>query len=195
MHKAWIVCLGIGLAAGPAAGDGLYAELQIGSSSFQDADLSGGGGSAEVEYDPGFTVGGAVGGRMLEGLLRAEGAVSYRRAEIDEVGGANVSSADADLGVTALLGNVYLDIPVSFPIKPYVGGGFGVAIFTPDNAFDDDEDARVAGSLMVGGFYPVMENLELDLRYRWLASDDPEFDNVDLEFRTHEVVAAVRVLF
>lgn len=205
MRSALLACLGVFVCAGAAAADGLYAEFQFGSSSYQDGDLSLFGGTGEAEYHPGINVGGAVGTRMLDGKLRLEGALSYRTAELDEVESTSVSGSP-DLGVVALLGNAYFDIPVPWRVKPYVGGGLGVAIFMLDDLGAtqiENPDAQIAGNLMAGAFYPLGKRFELDLRYRWLASADADFeaqlgsshDHAELEFRAHEVVGTVRVLF
>jgi opacity protein-like surface antigen len=205
MRSTLLACLGLFVCAGAASAEGLYAELQFGSSSYQDGDFSAGGQTGQADYHPGFNAGGAVGARLKGELLRLEGAVSYRQSELNEIEGGGVSGAP-DLGAVALLGNAYLDVPVPFAVKPYVGGGLGVAIFMLDDLGAtqvDSPDARIAGNLMAGVFWPFAHNLELDLRYRWLASDDAQFetsfgpsnDHVEIEFRAHEVVAALRVLF
>ncbi len=203
--------LGVGLASGPAAAnDGLYLELQGGASFFQDSDISlSGVGSGTVEFDTGFNAGGAIGFRIFR-MLRLEAHGSYRQADLDraEIGGTSLDVSDGFAGALAFLGNAYFDIPLPLPIKPYVGAGAGVAIFSADvdgNSVDlDDEDVNFAWNVMGGFFVPIFRHLELDARYRYITSDDPEVDadflglgagTIQAEFEAHEVVGALRVVF
>jgi opacity protein-like surface antigen len=215
MRGAVCVCLGLasalGLAARPAAAnDGLYLELQGGASFWQDADVElDGVGSGSVEFDTGFNAGGAIGFRVFE-MLRLEAHGSYRQADLDqgEIGGVSIDVDDGFAGAAAFLGNAYFDIPIPLPVKPYVGAGAGVAIFSADvdgSSVDvDDDDTQFAWNVMGGFFVPVFRHLELDLRYRYITSDDPEVDadffglgdgSVKAEFEAHEVVGALRVVF
>jgi opacity protein-like surface antigen len=212
VRKSLLVCLAL-LAAAPAAADevnnGLYLELQGGASFWDDANVSVSGvGSGKVDFDTGWTAGGAIGFRAFD-WLRAEAHGSFRRADLDsvKVGSLHVSG-EGWAGTAAFLGNVYLDLPVPFPIKPYVGGGAGVAIFNADTNSNsvsiDDDDTEFAWNVMGGVFWPVWRHLELDLRYRYITSDDPTVDadlfgfgngKVKAEFAAHEVVGALRVVF
>lgn len=210
------VCLGLALgclALGPlpaAANDGLYLELQGGASFLQDADVSLSGiGSGEVEFDTGFNAGGAIGFRILE-MLRLEAHGSYRHADLDRavIGGTSLDVSDGFAGAAAFLGNAYFDLPFPLPIKPYVGGGMGVAIFSADvdgSSVDvDGDDTQFAWNAMGGVFIPIFRHLELDARYRYITSEDPKVDadflglgsgTIRAEFEAHEVVGALRVVF
>lgn len=212
MRPALYVCLALALAAGPAAAelnDGLYLELQGGGSFWEDADISVSGiGSGRVEFDDGWNAGGALGFRIFE-MLRLEAHASFRKADLDTVNVGPVSlSGDGFAGAAAFLGNAYFDIPFPLPIKPYVGGGAGVALFSADvdgNEVDvDDEDTKFAWNLMGGVFVPLFRHFELDLRYRYITSDDPKVDaeflglgegTAKAEFEAHEVVGALRIVF
>ena len=218
MRIARIVSLAVVLAAAPAAADplndGIYLELQGGGSWFQDSDLHVESGlvsaDGQAEFDPGWNAGGAIGFRIFQ-MLRLEAHGSWRMADFDEVhlDGSTVNTDDAFAGAAAFLGNVYFDIPVPLPIRPYVGGGAGVAIFSADvdgNEVDvDDDDTQFAWNVMGGVFVPIFRHLELDVRYRYITADDPEVDadllgldvdgTVKAEFEAHEVVGALRVVF
>ena len=213
MRSALLVCLGLGLAAGPAAADGLnngvYLELQGGGSFWDDADVTVSGvGSGSVNLEDGWTAGGAIGFRAFE-MLRLEAHGSFRRADLDSVHAGGVDlSGDGWAGTAAFLGNAYFDIPIPFPIRPYVGGGAGVAIFSADTNGNtvsvDGDSTKFAWNVMGGVFWPVFRHLELDARYRYITSDDPTLDakllgfadgKVKAEFSAHELVAALRVVF
>ena len=215
MRIARIVSLAVVLAAAPAAAeplnDGIYLELQGGGSWFQDADLHLGPADGEAEFDPGWNAGGAIGFRIFQ-LLRLEAHGSWRMADFDQVSIDGLGTVDADdafAGAAMFLGNAYLDIPVPLPIKPYVGGGMGVGIFSADtdngDVDIDGEDTQFAWNVMGGVFVPIFRHLELDVRYRYITADDPEVDadllgldvdgTVKAEFEAHEVVGALRVVF
>jgi opacity protein-like surface antigen len=215
MRRSILAGLGLGLclglAAGPAAANnGLYLELQGGGSFFEDSDISLiGVGSGNVEFETGFTAGGAIGFRIFE-MLRLEAHGSYRQADFDhvEIGGMSVDTSGGFAGAGAFLGNAYFDIPLPLPIKPYVGGGAGVAIFSADvngSTVDvDDEDVNFAWNVMGGFFVPIFRHLELDVRYRYITGEDPEVDadllglgagTIQSDFEAHELVGALRVVF
>jgi opacity protein-like surface antigen len=212
LRKLLPACIAF-LVAGPAVADelnnGLYLELQGGASFFDDANVSvSNDGSGKVDFDTGWNAGGAIGFRAFS-WLRVEAHGSFRRADLDSVklGSLHVSG-EGWAGAGALLGNVYIDLPVPFPVKPYVGGGAGVAIFNADTNGNsvsiDDNDTKFAWNVMGGVFWPVWRHLELDLRYRYITSDDPTVDadlfglghgKVKAEFAAHEMVGALRVVF
>lgn len=211
------LCLGLALGLGAVAdraaadelNDGVYLELQGGGSFWDDADVSASGiGSGSVKFDDGWTAGGALGFRAFH-MLRLEAHGSFRRADLDsvEVGGVDLSG-DGWAGTASFLGNAYFDLPIPFPIRPYVGAGAGVAIFSADvngSAVSvDDDDTEFAWNVMGGLLWPVFRHLELDARYRYITSDDPTVDadvlglgdgKVKAEFAAHEVVGALRVVF
>jgi len=211
LGSALVLGFGSCLAAWPAAANnGLYLELQGGASFIQDADFSlDGVGSGSADFDTGFNAGGAIGFRVLE-MLRLEAHASYRQADLDraEINGTSLDVDDGFAGGAAFLGNAYFDIPLPLPIKPYVGAGLGVAIFSADvdgNSVDlDDDDTNFAWNVMGGFYIPIFRHLELDARYRYITSDDPEVDadflglgsgTIETEFEAHEVVGALRVVF
>jgi opacity protein-like surface antigen len=210
MRSALLVCLGVVLALPAAAemNNGLYLELQGGASFWQDANVSVSGvGSGDAKFDTGWTAGGALGFRMFD-MFRLEGHASFRMADIDTVSAGDLETSDGWAGSAAFLGNAYFDIPIPFPVKPYVGGGAGVAIFSADVEGDsvdvDDDDLEFAWNVMGGLLWPVWRHLELDARYRYITSDDPSIDadllglgtgQVKAEFEAHEVVGALRVVF
>jgi opacity protein-like surface antigen len=209
--RAFALATSLVLVSGSAAAnDGIYLELQGGASFLQEADLSVDGfGGGSVDFDTGWNAGGAIGFRVFE-MLRLEAHGSYRQADLDraELGGMSVDVNDGFAGAAAFLGNVYFDVPLPLPVKPYVGAGAGVAIFSADvngNAVDvDNDDTKFAWNVMGGFFVPVFKHLELDARYRYITSDDPEVDadflglgsgTIKTQFEAHEVIGALRVVF
>jgi opacity protein-like surface antigen len=222
MRIAGAVCLALGLASTPAlANDGFYIEFQGGGSFLQDSDIqvrnAGLSRTGRVDYDTGWNVGTAVGYRMRD-MLRVEAHASWRMADLNAVRleGADLDLDGAFLGAAMFLGNAYFDIPVGkIPVKPYVGAGAGVGIFSADTSgtkffgrrfFDSGgDDAQFAWNVMGGFFVPLFTHLELDARYRYITANDPKMDvdmfglnldgSIQSEFEAHEVVGALRVVF
>jgi opacity protein-like surface antigen len=96
------------------------------------------GASFEVDYDPGFNIGGAVGYAASIGF-RGEVEVGYRINDTDEItivndGGFGVAnglgslnglalSLDGEVSALTALVNVYYDIDTGSPFTPFVGLG------------------------------------------------------------------------
>ena len=143
------------------AAEGPYVSLQGGGSFLSDADNVGGGISIESSFETGYNVSGAAGYSFKNGI-RLEGEISYRRNSLDKltitadggvgvalgVGSLNGISADADGNVSALsfMANAFYDFRLANSVKPYVGGGIGVARLSINDAavlgitlVDDDD--------------------------------------------------------
>lgn len=85
------------------------------------------------------------------------------------------------LGVGAAAGNVAL----------FAGGGMGLVNFEID-----DEDDSVFGYNVAGGLHiDITDRIGLNFRYLWIASEDPEFDNIDSEYSSHNLLAGLRFTF
>jgi opacity protein-like surface antigen len=105
--------------------------------------------------DSAFAVGGGVGykfGDYLRTDLRVDWAGDY------SIGGG------ADLGISSVLGNVYLDFDNSSLITPYVGAGIGYGWTSVSPGSDD---SGVAYALMAGASVDLSQSLELDVGYRF----------------------------
>jgi len=195
-----------GLSADAIASDGAYVELNLGPSIAEDSDISGGGLSGEVDFDTGFAVGGAVGYRLSNGL-RAEGNVSYRETDVDEVTGGGIALDGAgDVSLVTVMANIYYDFDLGSPVKPFIGGGIGVGIIDIDS--DDsmnvlvvnDDSVEFAWNIMVGAGYGLTESIDLSFGYRYLGTTDPEFDatlfgisgTLDAEITVHEILFGLR---
>lgn len=190
-----IVLAGLALCAGPAGAQEPYVALEIGPSFFADSELSSGGLSADLEFDPGFAVGGAIGARIAD-ISRAELRLSYRRADTDEIGPVSVSG---DVGILSAMANGYVDLPVNLPVQPYVGIGIGVGVlfadFRANSVNVDDEDAEFAYNVMAGVAYELTESVVLDAGYRYFATTDADIQGVDAEIDIHELLFGVRYEF
>jgi opacity protein-like surface antigen len=178
------------------AEEGYYLEFHGGGTFLMDSDLHvDGGGSMEAQFDPGYLVGGAFGYAFEQGF-RGEIAVDYRHNDIDD------GTASGDARSLAGMVNGYFQLPVDFPVKPYVGGGIGVAkVSTDANAFGSDflsdDDNVFAYQAMAGITYEINPAVAVGAGYVYFATKDPSFEtragvDFDAEYATHNFMVQVR---
>ncbi len=93
-----------------------------------------------------------------------------------------------DLEATTVLGNAYIDIPLTENIKPYVGAGLGWGWVEGDGAVEDD--SGLAYSAMVGSAFTLTGNIDLDVGYRFRGISIDDEDVTD-----HAVTGGIRFKF
>jgi opacity protein-like surface antigen len=195
--------LAASLAGGaPALAEGLYVGGFGGVNSLEDAELDLGIVDFDIENDTGWTAGAAVGYGFDFGL-RTEAELAYRMNDHDE--GSTLGTGfglDGDTSALSIMGNVWYDLPLAWPVRPYVGGGAGMARIGVNDmeAFAgeiaDDSDWVFAYQLGAGLGYQLSPRVGLTAEYRYFATDDPEIEalgvNADYEYTSHSVLIGVR---
>ena len=213
VHGLWCGLAMLALAASPVAAQ-FYVGGHGGISIQQDSDLEDpafpalGVTSFEVEFDAGPLFGFVAGYDF--GNFRAEGEVTYRTNDIDDVviNGTAVAglpgvTLDGDVTSWAIMANGYYDIDTGTIVTPYIGGGIGVQIVEADlrvtalgvTATADETDAVFAGQIAAGLAVEVMPKLDITVDYRFLISSDPDFDGTEAENTNHSIRAGVRYTF
>jgi opacity protein-like surface antigen len=129
------------------------------------------------EDDGGVTAGLGVGYQWYE-YLRTD-------ARLDWSGPFDTGAVD--LEATTLLGNAYIDIPLTDDITPYVGAGLGWGWVDGDGGGDD---SGLAYSLMVGSAFTLTGRVELDAGYRYRGITIDGDDATD-----HSVTGGIRFKF
>ena len=147
----------------------------------QDVDVEYNHNRREVSIDNGFAGGAAVGYDFGPARLEIEG--SYRDSNADE--------GDADLKVRALMANVYADFSTGGTATPYLGAGVGVA----DVDVEHEDDQVLAGQVSAGVLFAVTEKVAIDLGYRFMMTDDPDINGVELDLRQHTALLGVQIRF
>lgn len=187
---------------------GIYLEGRAGGVILQDADLNDDTGTLasfgitdlEQSFDPGFLVEGAVGYAHDSGL-RGEAAFAYRRNDLDElsgrVGGVSASAGvDGDMSAFTTMANLYYDIRFGSKLVPYVGGGLGLAVITYDIEGEDEDDSVLAWQVGAGLAYEATPNMAVTLSYSFLTTaEDPDFDGIEAEYLSHNVMVGFRYTF
>ncbi len=188
----------------------MYGSFNAGVAKSADGNMTiSGVGSAELEYDTSFTVGGAIGYRLGEsGDYRVEGEVAYQNNEVDRIGnnslpfdpgGGVISSMEFSM-LTFLL-NGYIDFNYGSAFSWFFTGGFGFARIdgemTVNGVTDDEDDTVFAYQLGVGTGYAVTETVTLDCKYRYLHTEDFNIEggHVEVASPSHSITAGIRVAF
>jgi opacity protein-like surface antigen len=186
--------------------DGPYVSGHVGIAIASDSDVTDStapGIPITVESDAGFALGGAVG--YSAGDARGEVEIAYQKNNLDKqtVPGFPVMELTGDTTLLSVLVNGYYDFDTGGPFTPFVSAGLGFAKFdindakvvgSPSPATNDD-DTVFAYQLGAGVGYAVNERVSIDIRYRYLATTDPEVDTVTIEYSGHNFLAGVRSSF
>jgi opacity protein-like surface antigen len=158
-------------------------------------------------FDTGFAVAGAIGRRVGDNW-RLEGEIGYRRNALDRlslvgfftdaVDGGRGNDIGGDMSALSFMANVFYDIPLDMPLRPYLGGGVGLAHLWSSASFpniaaaaavclilqpcDNIPTERFSGSdtvfayqAGVGLAYEIISNLTASVDYRYFATSDPSF--------------------
>jgi opacity protein-like surface antigen len=165
--------------AKPYVGLGVMAVL------LEDADLNVGGISGEASFDGGWGAMAFVGSKME--LFRVEGELAYRRSDIDNVDIGVVRSRGGRAEAMSAMFNVYLDLG-RYEFRPFFGAGAGAARLEVELAGTDDRDTVFAYQGIVG----LSLGNGLDLGYRYFATEDPRFNEIEAEYKSHTIYLAVR---
>ena len=146
---------------------------------------------ANTDTDIGFIVGGAAGTHLTDDL-RVELEVAYSENKGDSIDFTNGGGAQTEydgyskFGILTFMANIWYDVPLSEELKPYIGGGAGVAIIDANVGYDDFPDfdpifdeSRVAFAFQVGAGlrWQGWENVTLDVGYRLRGIDGPNFES------------------
>lgn len=185
--------------------DGPYVSANVGVAVLSDSDLTDAtlpGVELELSYDAGWAAGAALGYRF--GSFRVEGELTYQENDIDETTGFGVGiESSGDVNTTAFLVNGYYDFTNSSAFTPFITAGLGYANVEINDytltgsglsGFSDD-DSVFAYQVGVGVGYSVTENVIIDARYRYFATEDPEFDTTEAEGDSHNFLLGVRFCF
>ena len=162
-----------------------------------DSDISDGSNSGELELDDGFAITGAI-GYTLGYAGRIELEMGYRLNDVDKIslGTSGTGSVDGDITTISLLGNAYYDFTTVGRFTPFIGAGIGLAnIEAKFDLAGNDDDTVFAYQFAAGGSFAVSENLNIDLQYRYFGTEDPNFDDLEAEYNTHNLIIGLRFNF
>ena len=142
----------------------------------------------DVDFDPGFNVGGQLG--YIFGSVRAEAEFEYGEAQVAEFDDSH--SIDSTLTTIRGTGSLYFDF-IGFNqsnILPYVGAGFGVASLRLNDDIDDGDVGMTAHG-EIGVSFAAAANFDVVFAYRfeWF---DTNVGGVDDNVQVNQVRAGIR---
>lgn len=181
---AWLgIVAGMLLAASDfaaAQGDSWYIAGNLGASFANDSDNTQMGFTVTSEFDTGVIA--SVAGGHTFGGFRAEGELAYIQNDVSSLEAFGTSlDATGDVGVTALMANVYYDFNTDSKWKPYIGAGIGYSNISIDNlgasgvVIADDSAGAFAYQLKAGIGYAFTDSLDGTLGYRFFGTADADF--------------------
>jgi len=161
-----------------------------------------------VEFDPGISIGGTAGYDF--GIVRLEGELSYKNAEIGSVtsqNGFQFRNVDGRIGAGAMMFNGFFDLHNNSRLTPYLGGGVGFAgLHLSDTTslgvplYGDADDTVFAYQLGAGVEIDLNRFYSLDIGYRYFVTDRATFDSdldisTSLKFESHNATLGFRFKF
>lgn len=166
----------------------------------------------QVEFDAGVYTGGAAGFDF--GLMRLEGELSYRYAEIksitDTSDGFQFQNVDGNLGALNFMANAFIDLHNASPITPYFGGGVGFAVLDLSDTFagapsqallyPNGTDTVFAFQVGAGMELALNQMFSLDLGYRYFNTGKANFEDdpaitTNLKLESHNAMVGLRMKF
>jgi|GEM_PF-2604059 len=143
---------------------------------------------ADLEFEPGFAVGGQLG--YIFGSVRAEAEIEYNETDVDQL---NDQDFNSTLSAIRGTGSLYFDF-IGFNqsnILPYAGGGFGLASLEFDDGELNDDEIGLTAHGEIGVSFAASQNFDVVFAYRfeWY---DTDVGNVDDDIIAHQVRAGVR---
>lgn len=194
-----------------SAHQGVYVGAFYGLSVLNESEADDDQGTFHLDFDPGqvavFTLGYDLNPKGLLGDGRIEFEYARRSNSLDKVDFLEGDvSGKGDLQVESLLLSTYGVYRGFRGWVPYFGAGIGAARVTADDLqvsgqpLADDDDVVFAYQLGVGADIPLLENLSLDLGYRFFGTTKPEFktsggDDFKAEYFSHAALVGLRLGF
>jgi len=180
----------------------LYLGLGAGANFMSDANIDGFGIGTEADYDSGLAGAITLGYKREDGF-RSEFEVAGRDNDVDQL--RNMGSADGKVEALTFMGNILYDFQRFGKIKPYLGGGIGLARVRFDSVrpigagMINDHDTVFAYQGIAGVSFDLTDRFEVYGDYRYLRTSDLDVQEavsgttVHAEYSNHTVLGGVRV--
>ena len=167
-------------------------DVDIDDSFFSEVDIS-------LSADNGASFGGVL-GYAFENGYRVEGELVYQRNNYDEakvsyLGMSDKFSMDGDISSATALANGYYDFKNKSRVTPFIGGGLGFAVVDVDGDPVDDHDYVFVYQFTAGVGFEITESITLDLKYRYVMTEDLELEGMQLEYSSDIISTGIRFTF
>ena len=201
----FVILLTLFLTAPVYGAEGLYVSGYFGFAMASDSDLTDStvpGVTVNTEFDTGPALGAALGYDFNK--FRVEGEISYQKNDVSQIGSQGVLlNNTGEVTAFSFLINGYYDFINSSAFTPYISAGLGFAQVEFNNldisglgfSGSNDEDTVFAYQVGIGLGYAVTEKITIDVRYRYIGTEDSEYDTTKAEFASNNLLFGVRVSF
>ena len=185
--------------------DGLYVSGNLGFAMASDSDLTDStvpGITINTEFDTGLAFGAALGYDFNR--FRVEGEISYQKNDVDKIGAQGVFfDATGDATALSFLINGYYDFKNRSAFTPFISAGLGFAQVEFNDidisglgfSGSSDSDTVFAYQIGMGIGYAITEKVTIDVKYRYLGTEDSEYDTTKAEFASNNFLFGVRINF
>lgn len=158
--------------------------------------------NGKATYDDGY-IGAIQGGYAFQNGLRLELEGAWRYNQVDKVYG--YRNGRGSLSNYATMVNALYDIPVDYPVTPYIGVGIGASDYSANHIRGDGmpypgyfggDKWSFAYQVIAGAAYNVDENVAVTLEYRFF--DRPNHDypfGVHTDYQSNSALVGVRYSF
>lgn len=166
----------------------------------------------ELSFDIGFGFAAAL-GYATESGFRVEGEIAGRFNEMDEFSNdlGDKFIDDGYISAFSVMANAFYNFMPDSAVSPFIGAGVGLVGIEVDFDYDDDDyyyhdghyhyyddsdyDTVLAYQLAAGVTFALSEHMKVDVQYRYFAADDPEFDEIEMEYTTQNAMVGLRYEF
>ena len=187
---------------------GPYMSVQLGGAFLTDSEISEEGYDlGTMKFDPGFAS--SFAGGFNFGMFRIEGELGYQGNNVDNKYDDYYDDHyyddydddhydddhyddSSDLTAYSLMGNFYLDFVNPSPVTPFLTAGIGMATV---ELFDYDDDTVFAYQVGAGLAFAINPHMSIDLKYRYFATEDLDFEGIEAKFASHNVYCGFRFTF
>ncbi len=175
-----------------------YVSIGGGAAWLDDADVTDTGLlNPTISFENGWAVRGAV-GAALNKSVRVEVEGFYTTSDVDSASLTDYTLTEigfTSLSAMGMLCNGYYDINFGSPFIPYIGGGLGFANVEVESRARTSDETVFAYSFTAGASYVINNTIALDLGYRYLGTEDIDFDHLSVSYANHQVLLGARFSF
>ena len=180
---------------------GFYVGAGLGLSIPSDAEIEDSDGM-DISMDRGFAYTGSIGYKFSD-FMRVEAELGHQSNELEEISDNGESlSMDGDVTNTSLLLNLYADFMGDGPVFTFITAGAGMAkVGLELNDIDGypldfkEDDTVFAYQFGAGLGWVVSDNVVVELKYRYYATDDVELDGEEFSNSSQNVYLTTRLHF
>jgi opacity protein-like surface antigen len=192
-----------GISSGAAVGP--YISGNLGEAFLHDIRVNVSAGSRDsvsLDYKSGLS--GIISAGYNFGTIRVEAEVGYQANDADykyrdyndyyyyyDINYGSVDYKESDMRAYSFMGNFYLDFENSTPVTPFITAGIGMANIELFAVKDDVMAYQVGAGLA----FEINQHVSVDIKYRYLATDDLNYNGYNVEFSSHNIYAGLRYTF